>query len=153
MYELIKLNFSEYKVGRYYGDVSYGEKDRVKNDADIIVATYGSFSTGLDTHDIKYVISCDQCNKVQDNQAAGRARPLSDGTDAIYFMLVDYGFSYCKTKLRTRLQYLQETKSKDELPYRYIYNMDVSAGDNFKIAPPKLEDSENEQSFAYNGDP
>ena len=122
IYEDLKTRFPEYDVGRYYADLPADEKDYVKDNSDIIVATYGSFSTGLDTRNIKYVVSCNQCNKVQDNQAAGRSRPLPDGSDSVYFLLVDMGFSYCRTKLKTRLFYLQETKSKDDRAYHYIYN-------------------------------
>ena len=122
VYTDLKERFPQYDVGRYYAELPFEEKDYVKDNSDIIVATYGSFSTGLDTRNIKYVVSCNQCNKVQDNQAAGRSRPLPDGTDSIYFLLVDMGFTYCKTKLKTRLFYLQETKSKDDKAYHYIYN-------------------------------
>ena len=96
-----------------------------KNTARIIVATYSSFSTGLDAKDIKYVLSTNQCNKVMDNQSAGRARPLSDGSDAMYFMFVDNGFSYCKRKLKIRLAYLTETKAKDDNPYTFTYHQDI----------------------------
>ena len=92
-----------------------------KNNASIIVATYSSFGTGLDTENIKYVLSPNQCNKVMDNQAAGRARPLADGTNALYFIFIDNGFSYCKRKLRIRLNYLNETKSKTSTVYRLHY--------------------------------
>ncbi len=122
VHEDLSKRFPNYKVGKYYADLPQEEKDYVKDNADIIIATYGSFSTGLDTHNIKYVLSCNQCNKVQDNQAAGRSRPLPDGTDSVYFLLVDMGFSYCRTKLKNRLFYLQETKSKDDSAYHYIYN-------------------------------
>lgn len=127
--EDLAKRFPGYKVGKYYATLSQEEKDDVKDNADIIVATYGSFSTGLDTHNIKYVVSCNQCNKVQDNQAAGRSRPLPDGTDSVYFLLVDMGFSYCRTKLKTRLFYLQETKSKDDIAYHYVYNTNMHQDD------------------------
>ena len=121
--------FPEYEIGLFYGDIPQDQKLYVKDNSDIIVATYGSFSTGLDTENIKYVVSCNQCNKVQDNQAAGRTRPLADGTDAVYFMLVDMGFSYCKDKLKKRLEYLQETKSKDDRAYHYTYNPQLHLGE------------------------
>lgn len=129
VHEDLTKRFPNYIVGKYYATLPQEEKDYVKDNADIIIATYGSFSTGLDTHNIKYVLSCNQCNKVQDNQAAGRSRPLPDGTDSVYFLLVDMGFSYCRTKLKNRLFYLQETKSKDDCAYHYIYNTTLHKDD------------------------
>lgn len=117
--ELCKSHFPNLKVGRYHGGVGDNEKDDVKENADIIVATYSSFSTGLHTHDIKYILSTNQCNKVQDNQAAGRS------SHAYYFMLVDKGFSYCMKKLKTRLDYLRVTKAKDDNIQSFTYHPDI----------------------------
>lgn len=124
-YDYYKSKFAEmnsdFKVGRFHGNLDDVEKDYTRNHADLIIATYKSFSTGIDVKDIKYVLTTNQCNKVVDNQSAGRARPLSDGTNAMYFMFVDTGFKYCKRKLSTRLQYLKETKAGDEEVYQYHY--------------------------------
>lgn len=125
MYELLKNTYPNISVGRFHGNISESEKNDAKQNAKIIVATYSSFSTGLDAKDIKYVLSTNQCNKVADNQSAGRARPLLDGSDAMYFMFVDNGFTYCKRKLKIRLAYLTETKAKDDNPYTFTYNQDV----------------------------
>lgn len=125
LYTILQHDYSNYKIGRFHGEVSSDDKDFAKNHADIIVATYSSFSTGLDAKDIKYVLSTNQCNKIMDNQSAGRARPLSDGSDAMYFMFVDNGFSYCKKKLKTRLAYLTETKAKNDAPFVFTYHPDI----------------------------
>lgn len=125
MWEILKKEYPNINVGRFHGEVSPEEKAATKNHAKIIVATYSSFSTGLDAKDIKYVLSTNQCNKVMDNQSAGRARPLSDGSDSMYFMFVDTGFSYCKRKLKIRLAYLTETKAKDDNPYSFTYHPDI----------------------------
>ena len=125
MYEILTNKYPNLFVGRFHGNISSTEKENVKKNANIIVATYSSFSTGLDAKDIKYVLSTNQCNKVMDNQSAGRARPLSDGSDAMYFMFVDNGFTYCKRKLKIRLAYLTETKAKNDNPYTFMYNQDI----------------------------
>ena len=130
IYRMLVASKTDYKIGKYYSALTEEYKMDVKNNSDIIVATYGSFSTGLDTNNIKYIFSCNQCNKVQDNQAAGRSRPLPDGSDAIYIMLVDTGFPYCKSKLQKRLNYLMETKSKDEVAAHYIYNPALHIGED-----------------------
>lgn len=116
---LCKAHFPNLKVGRFHGAVGDLEKEDTKENADIIVATYSSFSTGLHTHDIKYILSTNQCNKVADNQAAGRS------SNAYYFMLVDKGFSYCMKKLRTRLNYLKVTKAKDDNIQAFTYHPDI----------------------------
>ena len=121
MYDILTKVFPDEKIGKFYSKLPDEEKEDTKNNASIIVATYSSFGTGLDTENIKYVLSPNQCNKVMDNQAAGRARPLADGTNALYFIFIDNGFSYCKRKLRIRLNYLNETKSKTSTVYRLHY--------------------------------
>ena len=121
MYNILTKVFPDEKIGKFYSKLPDEEKEDTKNNASIIVATYSSFGTGLDTENIKYVLSPNQCNKVMDNQAAGRARPLADGTNALYFIFINNGFSYCKRKLRIRLNYLNETKSKTSTVYRLHY--------------------------------
>ena len=128
MHKILLKEYPHVNVGKFHGGISPEEKLNVKNNSKIIVATYGSFSTGLDAKDIKYVLSTNQCNKVMDNQSAGRARPLSDGSDAMYFMFVDNGFSYCKKKLKIRLAYLTETKAKNDCPYTFTYHQDIYKG-------------------------
>jgi hypothetical protein len=110
--DILKEKYTDFKIARFHSKVDIDEKEFAITDANIIIATYQSFGTGMDVENIKYVISLDQCNKIWDNQAAGRARPLKDGTDAFYFMCVDRGFTYAIKKLNVRLNYLQETKIK-----------------------------------------
>lgn len=122
MYDILIDKFPNEKIGKFYSKISLEEKQFAKDSASIIVATYSSFGTGLDTDNIKYVLSPNQCNKVMDNQAAGRARPLSDGSNALYFMFIDNGFTYCKRKMRIRLQYLNKTKSKTSQAFIIHYD-------------------------------
>ena len=122
MYDILIDKFPNEKIGKFYSKISLEEKQFAKDIASIIVATYSSFGTGLDTDNIKYVLSPNQCNKVMDNQAAGRARPLSDGSNALYFMFIDNGFTYCKRKMRIRLQYLNKTKSKTSQAFIIHYD-------------------------------
>ena len=99
--------------GEYHGDIPEDHKEWARKKADVLIATYSSLNTGFDEENIKYVIGTNQSNKIEDNQTSGRGRPMKDGTDNVYMMLVDVGFSYCKKKLRQRLGYLMETKAKD----------------------------------------
>lgn len=105
-------------IGRYHSKVSPEDRANTLENANIIVSTYKSFGTGMDADKIKYVISLNQCNKITANQAAGRSRALPDGTDSIYFMIMDNGFKYCKQKTKTVLAYLSEQKLK-EPPFVY----------------------------------
>lgn len=98
--------------GKFYSDIDDNEKDYVKMNADCIVATYLSFSTGLDAPNIRYVISTSPCSIIDDNQSSGRARPLPSGEDCFYFMLNDIGFEYNINKIEKRVSYLLETKLK-----------------------------------------
>lgn len=103
----------EYHIGKYHSGVSEEDKLYCKENCNMIISTYQSFSTGIDVSLIKYVISCSICTKIQDNQSSGRARPLPDNSDAYYFIMSDMGFPYTKKKLGSRLAYLKETKIKD----------------------------------------
>ena len=106
-------------ICRFHSGIDENEKELGRTQANIIISTYGSFGTGIDINNIKYVISLDQCNKVADNQAAGRARPLSDGSDASYIILIDRGFKYAVNKLKVRVDYLYENKIKKVTRIKY----------------------------------
>lgn len=119
------------KIGKYYASMDPEAKARIV-DNDIIVATYGSFSTGMDITTIRYVIGTNQSNKVEDNQTAGRAGrkfELAKDFPVYYFMMVDAGFAYCKKKLITRLTYLAKMKLKQILNLTYISERDQDYDD------------------------
>lgn len=101
------------KIARLYGDVDDVERSIVTNDADLIISTYKSLDTGTDIRNIKHIVSTVPVDIITDNQAAGRSRPLDDGSNAFYYILSDVGFKYVKKKTKTRLQSLQERKLVD----------------------------------------
>ena len=110
------------KIVKYYASMDKEEVEPLDG-ADIIIGTYGSFSTGINITTIRYVIGTNQSNKVEDNQTAGRAGrkfQLSELLSVYYFMLVDEGFSYCKKKLASRVNYLKEMKLKEIKKIKYI---------------------------------
>lgn len=111
---------TDFRIGRFHSQMDSEEKDLTKQQANVIVSTYKSFGVGKDLEDIKYVIGMNQSNKIEDNQAAGRSRPVSDGTPSFYFIITDTGFRYCREKLKRRLPYLVEKKSNDNI-YRISY--------------------------------
>jgi len=121
LYEIVKEKYGDnHTVGRFHGDIPQEEKSFAKDRAEIIVATYQSFSTGINTSSIKYVISTSVCTKIDDNQASGRARPMPDGSDAYYFMFCDTGFDYSLKKLKDRLNYLKKVKIKKIQKIKYV---------------------------------
>lgn len=118
-------------IARFHGQIPDVEKDAYI-DADVIVATYASFSTGIDINTIKYVIGTNQSNKVEDNQAAGRAGRIfnvGDDREVFYMMLVDEGFAYCKRKLPTRISYLKEMKFKSVVQVKYYHETGYDVDD------------------------
>ena len=121
IYEFLKdsVPSKDLRYGRYHSQMPDEERQATLDYANVIISTYASFGVGNDLENIKYVVSLNQCNKVEDNQAAGRARPLFDGSNAIYFIVTDVGFKYCRDKLRIRLGYIMETKSEDDKPTVY----------------------------------
>lgn len=118
--EYLQAQYPKYIVGRFHGSVPEEEQDATLKLADIIVATYKSFGTGRDEEHIRYVIGTNQSNKIEDNQAAGRARPLPDGSHVKYLFLVDRGFPYCVSKAKIRLNYLKDTKTNSQ-PFVFRY--------------------------------
>lgn len=119
MADYLQNEFKTLIIGRYHGQVTDDEKRATELYANVIVATYSSFGTGKDVSKIKYVIGMNQSNKIEDNQAAGRARALEDGTKTKYLIPVDTGFPYCRKKLRSRLDYLIETKTEQPAAFYY----------------------------------
>lgn len=112
IYEKVSSRYSHILFGKYHSGIDDEEKDNVKQNAECIISTYSSFSTGMDAANIRYVISTSPCSIIDDNQSSGRARPLSTGDDCFYFMLNDEGFEYTKEKIKARTKYLLETKLK-----------------------------------------
>ena len=112
IYEKVSSRYSHILFGKYHSGIDDEEKDNVKQNAECIISTYSSFSTGMDAANIRYVISTSPCSIIDDNQSSGRARPLSTGEDCFYFMLNDEGFEYTKEKIKARTKYLLETKLK-----------------------------------------
>jgi superfamily II DNA or RNA helicase len=110
--DALRERYPDMTIGRYHEKVEADEANTTRDKCEWIISTYQSFGTGIDDTKIKYVVGCNQSNKVEDNQAAGRARPMTDGGDVYYFMIVDTGFSYNVSKLKKRLEYLRKTKLK-----------------------------------------
>lgn len=109
---LRQLGLEGYTVGRFHSRMEQDEKDETLACADIIVSTYQSMGVGIDVKGIRYVITVPPFSPIEDNQAAGRARPLATGKDCYYFIMCDDGFEYNVSKLKERLGYLQMQKVK-----------------------------------------
>lgn len=99
-------------VVRYHSKLSEEERKDALENGQIIISTYQSMSVGADLKRIRYVISLSPVSHIEDNQAAGRARPLPDGEDCFYFIFQDDGFPYIQKKLPQRLKYLNAQKIK-----------------------------------------
>ena len=106
----LKMDFPNRTVGRYHSQVPDEEKQQAL-DADIIVSTYQSFSTGVNIikPNIRHCISTAPVDIVSNNQAAGRCRQI-EGMWSFYWMIVDLGFEYCVKNLTRSLAYLQKSK-------------------------------------------
>lgn len=105
-------------VMEYYGDMEEEAKEDTKQHGRIIVATYGTFSVGLDVPNIQCVISCDQISRIQANQAAGRVRPSNDPNHyALFVMLYDFGFDYCVSSRKRVIDYLRNGKALNFINY------------------------------------
>lgn len=113
LYRHIKTRYDHHYVGIYHGEIDQDTMEDTKNNAQIIIATYSSFSTGIDTKNIKYVISSSASNRIEDSQASGRARPLPNGEDCFFWMLVDTGFEHLAQKEKERVDYLYQLKVKE----------------------------------------
>lgn len=100
-------------ITRLHGGVEDGEKALVDSDADLIISTYKSLDTGRDISNIKHIISCVPVDIICDNQAAGRSRPLPDGSLCFYYILSDTGFSYIRKRTKKRLESLYTRKLVD----------------------------------------
>lgn len=106
-------------IGKFHGKNDEMFNEASKDYAKILVATYQSFSTGMDTTNIKYVISTSASNRVEDSQASGRARPLPDGEECMYWMCVDTGFERQVENEKKRIVYLQDVKVKEVIKLTY----------------------------------
>lgn len=120
IYEHVKVRygFNLGEVGLYHGTLPAEDKERTTQNARVIVATYSSFGVGLDIPNIQCVISCDPISRITANQAAGRVRPSEDPHKyALFVMLSDYGFSYCKHNHQKNIDYLKAGKGLHFINY------------------------------------
>lgn len=119
IYDEIKSRYDQCLVGKIHGENNPEDNQFSKDNAQIIIATYSSFGTGMDTKYIKYVISTSASNRVEDSQTSGRARPLSDGEDCLYWMCIDTGFERQVEKEKERIDYLKAIKVKEVIKLKY----------------------------------
>lgn len=110
LHEDLSKMFPEYNVGLHNGLLSKEDRKLARDTSDIIVSTYSSIKQGIDVHGISCVITCDQVDRITDNQCAGRARPV-EGKKALYVMLYDMGFDYCVRSKVKRASYLEQSKA------------------------------------------
>lgn len=105
-------------IAMHYSEMEPEDKEYAKNQARVIVATYGSFGVGVDSPNIQCVISCDMISRIQANQAAGRVRPSDDPSHyALFVMLYDDAFDYCRNTRKKIVNYLREGKGKEFINY------------------------------------
>ena len=107
------------KIVRYHSEMTKEEKVDALEHGKIIISTYKSMGVGIDLRLIRHVISLVPIGRLEDNQAAGRARALPGGQDCFYYMFVDDGFEYVRKKLPERLSYLEQQKIKDLVSIKY----------------------------------
>ena len=121
LYQLLQTEYGDiYNIGRFHSRVPQDEKNITTTACNLIISTHQSFGVGVDCHDIKYVINTCVVNYIEDNQAAGRARPPKDpNEECFYFMFVDRGFKKVSEKLPYRLNYLKACKIKSIHSIKY----------------------------------
>lgn len=110
LYDYLKKYENDYSIGKYYGPMNDKEKQNNLIYSEMLISTYSSFGVGVDARNIQYVISMDQVDRITDNQAAGRARPIK-GRKAYYFMINDMGFDHCVKASKKRISYLKSSKA------------------------------------------
>ena len=98
------------KGDMYYRELSPENKKDTKEKAQIIIATYSSFSVGMDAKNIQYVLSMDQIDLITDNQSACRARPIPVRF-AFFFICTVYEFGKSVKQKQKRIDYLKSTKA------------------------------------------
>jgi len=121
IYQLLQTEYGDiYNIGRFHSRVPPEEKEITTTACNLIVSTHQSFGVGVDCKDIKYVINMCVVNYIEDNQAAGRARPPHDpNEECFYFMFIDNGFKKVVEKLPYRLNYLKACKIKSIHSIKY----------------------------------
>ena len=112
LYEWVQKTFPNKIVGLHHGGLDHESRQNARDNSEIIVSTYSSIKKGIDVHGISCVITCDQVDRITDNQCAGRARPVQ-GETALYVMLYDMGFDRCIRSKSRRMQYLHDSKAHE----------------------------------------
>ena len=135
IYDIVnKMELKGRNVSKFYSTLESAEKEFAL-DADIIVSTYKSFSTGIDvtSPQIRHVISTCPVDVVTANQSAGRCRPIP-GMQSYFWLLSDYGFDHCPRNIEKVLRYLKQNKigNVKRIHYENDEIRDVSTNNAFE---------------------
>ena len=132
LYNMIKEKDPNREVYFVHGGISGEERERIRKVVDksnnsIIVASYQTFSTGINIKNLHNVIfSSPSKSKIRNLQSIGRGLRKSDSKDqAVLYDIAD-NLSWKSKKNYTLLHYMERMKTYNEEKFNYkIYNIDI----------------------------
>lgn len=132
LYNIIKEQEPNRKVYFIHGGIDGEERERIRKIVDksnnsIIVASYQTFSTGINIKNLHNVIfSSPSKSKIRNLQSIGRGLRKSDSKDiAVLYDIAD-DLSWKSKKNYTMLHYIERMKTYNEEKFQYqIYNINL----------------------------
>lgn len=134
LYELLKAKYPDREIYYVHGGVDADERERIRNltengDGVIIVASYGTFSTGINIRNLHNIVFCSPSkSRIRVLQSIGRGLRLHDSKE--YMTLIDISDDLSwKSHVNVTYKHFQdrlEIYSLEGFKYK-LYRVDVNA--------------------------
>ena len=133
LYNLIKEKDPSREIYFVHGGIDSKEREHIRNVVDksnnsIIVASFGTFSTGINIRNLHNIIfSSPSKSKIRNLQSIGRGLRKSDSKDqAVLYDIAD-NLSWKSKKNYTLLHYIERIKTYNEEKFKYkVYNININ---------------------------
>jgi hypothetical protein len=113
--KFLEVNFPEYSIGLYSGEIKDMKIRELELEKDIILATEKGIGTGANIEDLQFMINTiPYSNPVYANQLPGRLRELK-GRKVYYMELINTEFSEAAKQYERRSKFLMEKAKSNKL--------------------------------------
>jgi len=133
LYDMISNEHSDKDIYFVHGGIDGNEREKIrniveKNNNSIIIASYGTFSTGINIKNLHNIIfSSPSKSKIRNLQSIGRGLRLSDNKEQAVLYDISDDLSWKQRKNFTLLHYIERVKIYNEEQFEYkTYKININ---------------------------
>jgi len=133
LYDMISNEHSDKDIYFVHGGIDGNDREKIrnlveKNNNSIIIASYGTFSTGINIKNLHNIIfSSPSKSKVRNLQSIGRGLRLSDNKEQAVLYDISDDLSWKERKNFTLLHYIERVKIYNEEQFEYkTYKININ---------------------------